>query len=227
MVTERLAKHCCKNIFLWERGRAGPWSSAFGGLMHTEMHTNTLSCAAGAGLLLRVVEGEHRAGCEHLPAVIKRGDPGWQVPSTRLICAELTRRRRPYHPPAGSLSLLSRAGRDSKGIWSPPHHPPMARRALPPCASPSVSFWALGSSGLLCRGLLCEARMCFQSFTPSSWVSAGCCAAPALCSVPWLWAEASPLCIQQLSRDPPWTSVSPRLWNILSWKGHRGVAPHL
>lgn len=245
MVTERLPKHyhreCCKKyLSLGERegGRARPWSSDFGGLMHiqkkhTQIHTQLElgSCCKW----WKVSIGQF-AGHTHVPGTIKDVTLANNCLQhfCYLIFAELTGWDNyitllldPYH-------LVSWACRDSKvfclscttlqwhgGLCHPAHHLPSASgtSVLQGCSS----------------GALCEIEMCLQSFTPSSqifgWLLCGTwtCPCTVLCALA-LGRDFTPLypaAASQLSRDPHWASVSPWLWNILSWKDHRSFPPHL
>lgn len=165
---ENAAKHL--SLGESEGGRARPWSSGIGGLMHMHKHTHTqthtqmhtpeqleLSSCCG----WRKVSIGQFAGHAHVLGVIKEvtlADNCLQH-FCYLIFAQLMDWGQQYHPPAGSLSAGVPSRQGQQRIWSSLHHSPPAWRALPPCTSPSVSFWDLGPSGLLCRGLLCEIEM--------------------------------------------------------------------
>lgn len=203
MVTGRLAKHCrgesCKTS-LGERegGRARPWRSGFGGLMDTHRHTKPCrwnwAPAAGGG---RWASGglwpRSCSGCD------QRGEPGWKLPSAHLL-PDLFRADRPGTtlPPSCWIPVAwnpKQAGTAKDLVF-----PVALSHGMESSAPLHITFhqllWpqlfkaALQGPDVWKRNVFLEFYTEFRGF---GWLLHGTCTV--------LCAEASPLFIQQLSRD--------------------------
>lgn len=222
-----------KNTFLWERGREAEQDlgalTLEGWCTYTNTHTDTHTCApvAAGG---RWASGSLQA--THMLWLWAKMWPwlttafstfatwslqSWQVGTTILPSCWFPVTWCPKQ--AGTVKDLVL-----------PHHCPMAWRALPPCTSPSISFWNLSSSGLLCRRLVWNRNVSSEfdtKFPDFGWLLCGTCTVLCALALDRDFTPLYPAAASRLSRELHWASVSPWLWTILSWKDHQSVPPHL